>query len=211
MIPNRPHALANVTGIITGRIAQINAVYRGGPSFYFYHRIIGLRTQHPTVATFLASNTCIEILYATLVSWDMNSRGAKMKDYDDFRNNLRGNLNAFQAVEGASNGFSWANRNAVVHALSNLYDQLSLMQTNGKLVSNSKALHFVFPALCPPMDRTNTLQKLYGNTAESKNKFLEVLEFSYDILGGIQNPQQYLDNQWNTSETKLVDNAIILM
>lgn len=142
----------------------------------------------------------------------MNSRGAKMKDFADFKSNLQANTLAFQAVEtSAKNGFTWANRSAVVQALSNLYDHLMLMQSNGKLVSNSKTLHFVFPDLCPPMDRTNTLQKLYGNTAESKNKFLEILELSYDIIGGIQNPNQYLDQQWNTFETKLVDNAIILM
>jgi hypothetical protein len=38
-----------------------------------------------------------------------------------------------------------------------------------------------------------------------------VLEFSYDIINGIKNPQQYFDNRWNTCETKLVDNAIIMM
>ena len=211
MIPNRPNTLTMLTSIITGRIAQINAVYRGGPSFYFYHRILDLRRQHPTVAGFLASGTCIEMLYATLVSWDMNSRGAKMKDFDDFRSNLQTNVSAFQTVETAATGFTWANRGAVENALSSLYDRLSLMKTNGKLVSNSKALHFVFPSLCPPMDRTNTLKKLYGHTAETKNKFMEVLGFTYDIIAGIQNPQQYLDNQWNTYETKLVDNAIILM
>jgi len=151
------------------------------------------------------------MLYATLVSWDMNSRGAKMKDFADFRKNLQSNRQGFQDVEAVAVGFTWANRQAVVQALSSLYDTLALMKTNGKLVSNSKALHFMFPALCPPMDRTNTLQKLYGHTAESKNKFLEILEFAYDIIGGIHNPQQYLDQQWNTFETKLVDNAIILM
>ena len=198
-------------GIITTQIAQINVVYRGGPSLYFYHRILDLRNQHTAVDAFLRSDICIEILYATLVSWDMNSRGAKMKDFEDFKNNLQSNIPAFQAVEAAARAFTWVNRNAVVQSLSALYDLLALMQTNGKLVSNSKALHFVFPALCPPMDRTNTLQKLYRNTAESKNKFLEILEFTYDIIGAIQNPHQYLDHQWNTFETKLVDNAIILM
>ena len=211
MIPNRQNTLTQLTGIIINRIAQINVVYRGGPSFYFYHRILYLRRQYPTVAAFLTSNTCIEILYATLVSWDMNGRGAKMKDFADFRNNLQSNIQAFQTVEAAVGAFTWVNRSAVVHSLSSLYDLLTLMKTNGKLVSNSKTLHFVFPALCPPMDRKNTLQKLYGNTAESKNKFLEVLNFTYDIISGMQNPRQYLDPQWNTSETKLVDNAIILM
>jgi hypothetical protein len=46
---------------------------------------------------------------------------------------------------------------------------------------------------------------------ESKNKFLEILEFSYEVIEGIQNPRQYLDDHWNTSEMKLVDNAIIMM
>jgi hypothetical protein len=133
-----------------------------------------------------------------------------MKDYPDFRNNLQANASAFQAVEAASVGFTWATPQGVVEALSCLYDSLALMQTNCKLVSNSKCLHFVFPSLCPPMDGTNTLQKLYGNTMESKNKFLEVLRFAYEILAGIENPRQYLDNQWNTCETKLVDNAIIM-
>jgi hypothetical protein len=140
----------------------------------------------------------------------MNSRGAKMKDYADFKSNLQGNSAGFQAVEAASAAFAWTNRVDVIQALSTLYDSLALMKTNGKLVSNAKCLHFVFPDLCPPMDRTNTLKKLYGSTGESKARFLEVLEFSYDVIAGIHNPKQYLDNQWNTCETKLVDNAIIM-
>ena len=61
------------------------------------------------------------------------------------------------------------------------------------------------------MDKKHTLQKLYGNQGESQLKFREVLELTYDAIAGIQNPQQYFDNQWNTCETKLVDNAIWLM
>jgi hypothetical protein len=141
----------------------------------------------------------------------MNARAAKMKDYADFKSNLQNNIPAFQAVETASAAFTWTNRVAVVQTLSSLFDSLALMSTNGKLVSSSKCLHFVFPSLCPPMDGANTLQKLYGNTSESKAKFLEVLDFSYDIIERIQNPQQYLDSLWNTCETKLVDNAIFLM
>ena len=85
------------------------------------------------------------------------------------------------------------------------------MKTSGKLVSNAKCLHYIFPDLCLPMDRTNTLQKLYGNTYESAARFLDVLEFGYDVLAGIQNPQQYAHGSWNTCPTKLVDNAIILL
>src|SRR5262249_23128492 len=109
MIRNRNNVLTQVTSIISTRIAQINTVYRGGPSLHFYHRIMDLRRQYPCVSSFLGSDTCVEILYATLVSWDMNSRGAKMKDYPDFKNNLQVNIVAFQAVATASAAFSWTN------------------------------------------------------------------------------------------------------
>ncbi|OPY86310.1 MAG: hypothetical protein A4E72_01699 [Syntrophus sp. PtaU1.Bin208] len=169
MIRNRQNVLEHLSSIITGNIAQFNDAYRGGPSLHFYHRIMDLRRRHPCVCSFLSCDTCIEMLYAVLVSWDMNSRGAKMKDYADFKNTLQANATAFQAVETASTTFTWTNRGAVVQSLATVYDSLALMQTHGKLVSNTKCLHFVFPTLCPPMDRTNTLQKLYGNTSESKN------------------------------------------
>jgi hypothetical protein len=211
MIRNRQSVLSQVSSIITtGRIAQANQ-FQAGPTLHFYQRALDLRRQNPSVSSFLASDASIEIIYATLVSWDMNSRGAELKDYVDFRNALQGNTAAFQAVEAAAGAFTWTNRGAVVRSISTLYSSLALMKTNGRLVSNAKCIHYVFPALCLPMDRTNTLQKLYGNTQESAAKFLEVLEFCYDVLGGIQNPQQYARGSWNTCPTKLVDNAIILM
>jgi hypothetical protein len=189
----------------------MSAAYGGGPSLHFYHRIRTLRAQYPRVETFLSCDTCTEILYATLASWDMNSRAARMKDYVDFRDNLQNNLGGFLSVESVAESFTWQNRGGVLKALSELYDVLELMKGKSKLVSNSKCLHFVFPALCMPMDRRNTLRKLYGNDADSKGKFLELLEFLYDILQGIPNPERYLDGCWNTCETKLVDNAIRLM
>jgi hypothetical protein len=211
MIKNQNKVVANVATIITTRISQINIVYRGGPSLHFYHRILALRRQHSSVSAFLSSDTCIEILYATLVSWDMNSRGAKLKDYADFKSNLVSNIPAFQSVETVSTTFTWLNRLKLLASLSTLYDRLALMKSDGRLVSNSKCIHYVFPALCLPMDGKNTLQKLYGNTGESKNKFIEILNLSYDVLVSVSNPQQYLDKQWNTSEMKLVDNAILMM
>ncbi len=211
MIPNRQNRLSQVTSIITGNISQINALYPGGPALYFYHRVIALRQQHHCVASFLACDTCVEMMYATLVSWGMNSRAAKLKDYGDFRSNINSNAAGFQSVEAASSSFTWANRASVVQALTSLYASLSLMKSGGKLVSNSKCLHLVFPILCLPMDTVNTLQKLYGSISESQARFVEVLEFSYDAIAIIPNPQLYFDNQWNTCETKLVDNAIFLM
>lgn len=61
------------------------------------------------------------------------------------------------------------------------------------------------------MDRTNTLMYLYGNTYESKNRFIEIIRFSFETINSINYWEQYLDNNWNTSAPKLIDNAIILL
>jgi hypothetical protein len=211
MIPNRQTLLATIGGIVTnGGIAGMNTNAQG-PQLTLYLQTRALRQQYPTVSSFLACSTCVRSIYDTLISWGMNIRGAKMKPYAAFVTEIQNNSGAFQNVEASAASFSWTNRAAVLQSLSALYASLALMTTSGKLVSNSKCFHFVFPSLCLPMDRKHTLQKLYGNQGESPAKFLEVLEPTYDVIAGIQNPQQYFDNQWNTCETKLVDNAIWLM
>jgi hypothetical protein len=162
MIRDKGNVAIRLTRIITNDVSRINTIYRSGPSLHFYHRILDLRRQHPSVASFLSSDNCIELLYATLVSWDMNGRGAKLKDYLDFKSNLMANMTAFQAVETAAPKFTWAKNREMLQALAALYSSLALMKTEGKLVSNSKCIHYLFPSYCLPMDRTNTLQKLYG-------------------------------------------------
>jgi hypothetical protein len=210
MIRNRQNVLSQVSSIITtGRVAQANQW--AGRYLPTYQRVRTLRQQNPTVSSFLANNTCIQAIRDTLISWGMNNRAAKIKDVVPFRSAIQGNIPAFQAVEAAATTFTWTNRGAVLQSISALYSSLALMQTNGRLVSNAKCLHFVFPELCLPMDTRNTLQKLYRNNYESPTRFLEVLEFCYDVLAGIQNPQQYVQGLGNTCATKLVDNAIILL
>ena len=85
------------------------------------------------------------------------------------------------------------------------------MKTRGKLVSNSKLLHFLLPNMFMPMDRKNTLSYFYGNTGESKNKYIEIIELSYEIMRMPENWEGYLDNRWNTTVPKMIDNAIILL
>src|SRR5262245_49051375 len=121
---NQTQRVVELQTIITTRIADINTTYRGGPSLHFYNRVSALRVQHPNVAAFLSSNECIDMIYATLVSWDMNSRAAKMADYGEFKGNILKNLDAFKAVEAAEVGFTWTNRHQVVQALTKLYANL---------------------------------------------------------------------------------------
>ena len=210
MIKNREEKIEAVVGVIRGGMKRFNGMYREGPSEYFYHRVLDLRRAHRSIETFVSSDYCLEILYATLVAWDMNSRKARMKDFNLFCASIRGALAELVDVQSAVEAFSYSDPVLLLEALGNAYDRLALMVTSGRLVSNAKTLHFLFPDVAMPMDGTYTLNGLYGNTGESRQKYVEVMRFCFDVLRTIGKVDRHLDDGWNTTPPKLVDNAIIM-
>ena len=210
MIKNRDEKINQIVSTIKDNISQTNDVYRSGPDLYFYKRSMQLRKKSNNISDFLNNDYNLEILYATLVSWDMNSRAAKMKYFDDFKNNVLSCLNQFEQLEKYENDGN-SNIEEIIHNLEIIYNSLNLMKTESQLVSNSKLLHFLFPNMLMPMDRRNTLNYLYGNTGESPNKYIEIIRLSYEIMNKHENFEKYIDDDWNTSVPKLIDNAIILL
>jgi hypothetical protein len=92
--------------------------------------------------------------------------------------------------------------------MSEVYGDLNLMETGGRLVSNSKTMHFMLPDLVMPMDRQNTLNFFYGNTGESPEKFMDIMDCAYQVAQR-SDLRRYLDKKWNQSIPKVIDNAII--
>lgn len=212
MIHDRGDKIRNITQTIKTRMPEFNNRYRGGPSLYFYKRVLSLRRSLPDTGSFLACDYHLEILYAVLVAWDMNSRGAKLKDFGDFKDNILSCISDLQALDKAIKDLD-TSKTDVKNLLATAFSKLELMKTSRKLVSNSKCLHFLFPFLCMPMDRGNTLQYLYGNTNESPtpDKYLEISDFCFRVMAQPVDFKPYLDDQWNQTIPKLVDNAIILL
>lgn len=195
---------------IINRIKDFNRIYRSGPDLYFYKRTIDLNKQANELSDFINNDYNLEIIYATLVSWDMNSRGAKMKYFDDFKENI---LQISHQLEKL-----WKKRledigdfETILSVVSDIYDKLHVMKGGGKLVSNSKLLHFLFPHLLIPMDRSNTLVYFYGHTNESKNKYMDLIRWSHSFVKNNSiDWAKHLDNQWNSTIPKILDNAVII-
>lgn len=209
MIKNKQQKIQSIVSTINPQISKINEVYRTGPDLYFYTRIIKLRKGSASITSFLDNQYCLEMLYATLVSWDMNSRGAKMKYFNEFKESLMACKNEFKILD--SIGHKPNVHSFPFKHLRQTYAKLDLMKTNGKLVSNSKLLHFLFPYLLMPMDRKNTLAYFYGNTGESINKYVELTAVGLEMLTQRNNWDQFLDDKWNQTPPKLIDNAVILL
>lgn len=210
-VPDRENKINDIINTITERISDINSQYRSGPSLYFYRRIIEQRRKYPKINSFISDGYNLELLYAVLVSWDMDSRGAKMKYFDDFKSNLTSCLLEFEVIENKSKNLHFALGNEMLDLLKKAYLKLELMETSCRFVSNSKCLHFLFPALFMPMDGSNTLQYLFNNSYESPNRYLDIIKFQFEIMQQPVNLKKYLDDRWNQSIPKLIDNAIILL
>jgi len=210
MIKDRTKKLNEIIAIIKNSISDINKRYRSGPALYFYNRLYQLRNDCEGVKSFLEKEYHLEVLYATLVSWDMNSRGAKLKYFDDFKENILSCCETFQEfenkIENKNKSFE-----SIEPVLKKLYTSLHVMKTKSKLVSNSKLLHFLFPEMLIPMDRNNTLSYFYNNSSESLNKYIEIIDFSFEIMNLFDSWETYLDSGWNKTIPKLIDNAIILL
>lgn len=209
MIRNRDQKINRIINRIRGGIDEINRRYRTGPDLYFYRRLLGLRGQALSLSSFLHSDYNIEVLYATLVAWDMNSRAAKMLYFDEFKQNIFSSINRLEELDTLFQG-QLVTYDAIP-ILRAVYSDLKVMKGHAKLVSNSKVLHFLFPANLMPMDGTNTLQFFYGNTGESMNKYMEVVKLTFEIMERAGNWQNYLDDKWNTTVPKMIDNAILLL
>ncbi len=211
MIKNVEEKKGELLEILRGRINEIDTSYRKGPSLHFYRRVLDVRSKEKSVKSFLSVESNLELLYATLVSWDMNSRGAKMLDFRAFTKRIAGCMTLFEDLEKVGVEIRATTFEKVRSPLRKIYESLHLMQTGSKLVSNSKFLHFVFPNLLVPMDRTNTLNYIYGNTGESAEKYLELTKLFFQIANA-SNADVLSENStgWNASLAKMIDNAVIL-
>jgi hypothetical protein len=186
-----------------------NFDYRKGPDLYFYKKTMELRRTKRLSELFADPERYIELIYATLVSWDMNSRAAEMMYFDGFKTSILENKQRFLQLETHKlEKLSGGAFGEAKMLLGEIYDNMHLMLSKAKLVSNSKVMHFILPDLVMPMDRQNTLNFFFGNTTESKDKFLTIFSCSREIAQK-RDLHQFLDNGWHQSVPKIIDNAII--
>jgi len=199
---------------IENRIAEINKEYRHGPSLYFYQKTIKLRKKFENIKEFIKNSYNLEIIYATLVSWDMNMRGAKMRYFEGssncFKEQILSRKKELRELEELGNK-SEINHQSLIKQLKLVYKKLSIMESRSKIVSNSKLLHFLFPTLLIPVDRTHTLKYFFGNTGDSFKRYCQIIEFSLGIMDERIAWENYFDDQWNLTKPKIIDNAIMLI
>lgn len=193
------------------------------PGYYLYNLLLD---KHQKMDIF--SDEYLKLIYTTLISWNMNGRGAKLNDFTLFKNSIKEQKSKINSLRGYKiETLNEDNKKRVLEIINLLFKDLDLVgkswtgnKIKSKLVTFSKTLHFLLPNLIVPIDRKYTMNFFYGSTdiptdinIQRNNKkqievFNELYGKFYEITK-IYNLKKYFDNQWNRTIPKIIDNAII--
>ncbi len=113
----------------------------------------------------------MELVYTTLISWNMNGRGAKLNDFDLFKETIRNNKSKINSLMNYKiEKLNEKEKADVLRISEELFNNLELVgkswtgnKIKSKLVTFSKTLHFLIPDLFVPIDRRYTLDFFYDN------------------------------------------------
>ena len=160
-----------------------------------------------------------EGMYATLTAWGMHRMGpgnAKLADLSVIKASFQSQRELVRLVQAHQIAqLAIAELASTTDALWNLMAGLRVGIGETKIVANSKALHFLLPALVPPIDREYTIRFFYGHTTLSRGDeatFREVFPYLRRIAvecEGVIRRQVAVRNGMDTCVSKVIDNAIV--
>ena len=195
--------------------------FNGAPPFtdtqVSYHiATLDLRSKLGSVAKSVDSDEFLHALYSTLDAWGMNSarggngRGSRLQEYDRFAASVRAHKGGIAALERVGAAQIDAD---VARRLWRIIQGMRLSQTQSQTVTGAKALHHLLPRLLPPIDRGYTQPFFrYSNPQFQYNQetaFGLMLEYFARIAQQVDLGRYVGTARWATSESKLIDNAII--
>jgi hypothetical protein len=175
------------------------------PAQYLYNEILNKEITAKNL------EAAIELIYATLCSWNMNQRGAKLAPYKDFKNS---SFLLWPQIESLKNVHITDMNNESKINLKELFIKAKVTSSEKKsiLVTNSKFLHFFLPNLVIPIDRTYTM-KFYKtsipSTFEKQAELFINIQNDASNFSKAYNLNGYLNDKMNRNIPKLIDNLII--
>lgn len=196
-------------GLLSESLEKTTKEYRlYDPGWYLYRMIMRYSDDKFT-------SDFVQLVYVTLCAWNMNSRGAKLSEYDDFEKSVFSYAELLRDLSEYEIQQLDGNVELREH-LKDLFFGISFVE-KGKpvLVTASKTLHFFLPKLIVPIDRKYTLQFFNGNMGVPTNDINKQFRMFIDIQNEFSafstshNLEEYIDDRWNLSIPKVMDNMII--
>lgn len=161
----------------------------------------------------LADDNFLRILRRVLVNWGLGVRGSKLLEENSFNITLRAHANEITSLNRATVDGDEHSFGVALETLQRLLTELVIVRNEAKIVAVSKTLHHLIPDLLPPIDRTYTgaffglhpARFQYGQERLFRTIFLTFRRVALEV-----EPLQFVGRApWNTSRTKVIDNAMI--
>ena len=156
----------------------------------------------------------------TLVAWGMDTRGARLVPAAEFYARIKDCGPSIALWDRHST--SDLKQERLAHCLFDTFHNLGLSKTKAQVVTASKAMHHLLPDLVPPIDHEYTSRFFtpphLGIVCDqnSRPKFVDIAQGLGTIAGSLeaQHGKDYLASlvdktEYATSESKLIDNAIV--
>ncbi|WP_461863731.1 hypothetical protein [Thermococcus sp.] len=159
---------------------EINSTLGYGPDLYFYQKTVS-QTKHASsrrIRDLLLDEEFVELLYATLVSWGMHSRRARMKPFEEFSQSIQDNVDLFAKLADYHLRKRSSDENGLDEGVKDILDlfialdimkpmkkemkEVKSKKVASKLVANSKLMHFILPHLVMPIDRKHIVSFFTG-------------------------------------------------
>lgn len=198
-----------------------------GPSLYFHQRTrctldrvrLLRHSDAQAVAACIEDDVFLERLYATLTAWGlhrMGPRGVKLVNFKEFAESIRQHREEIcDLASRRINLLRDAEVAPVAGKIWRLIAKLNIGSPRTTIVSGAKALHHVLPDLVPPIDRAYTLAFFFGPRvlAEAEEEpafYLMYPQFRQIAVAckGAIDKRLAQPTEWDTSTTKVIDNAI---
>ena len=190
-----------------------------GPSVYFHNKVLEQMRQHNTPVEALEDDQFFDYLYATLTAWGMHRMGpgnTKLVNMSDLKETFHKQKERIRDIQSITIcQVPQTDVSALTLQIWEILDGLQIGIGKTKIVASSKALHHLLPSLVPPIDREYTLNFFFNNKTlkqEGGDEFKEIYPHFQDIAVKCRSkiiPQLYQGMKMNTSETKIIDNAIV--
>ena len=190
-------------------LAELNTDTAFTDKYLSYHkRTMNLRDKFGGAAKSIDSDEYLDSLYATLDAFGMNIKGAKMQERPIFAERVREYKCAIVALEGVGAAQIDAD---IAGKLWGIIQGMKLSQTQSQTVTGAKALHHLLPRLLPPIDRRYTVTFFRASSFQynQEGAFKLMLPYFARIAQRVDLERYVGTADWATSESKLIDNAII--
>lgn len=179
------------------------------PQLAAHRATLAIRSEAGSVARTLRDDRFFIHLYETLRLWKIGVRRSRLVPLEVFTRAIRSHGKEIEALEHISID-DLRDEEKVCDQLWRLIQSLGIVENDATVVAGTKGLHHLLPDLVVPIDRayTGTFFGWSDFQYQQERSFREGF-LTFAVVAGNVRPQQYVGLNWNTSRTKVLDNAVV--